>query len=401
MTLVLSATVAALAVHASIHRVSSATGPARVTPKTAPKPVVHPASAVVAAPTARRYGDVSSASARRRLIVDQLRALGVPNDVLALVAMADFDDEWDDRFAACWGDPAKMERVQLEKDMSKDAAMRAALGAAGFRQWDTKTMLWEAMSTPVDVTPAEAESIYALKKNLQQRQFALALAQMNGTMDRAQVIAAVQASYADYNQELKALLGEQRYAKSQQLDDDFMAANLRSEVAGLNPSDAQFQALFTADKQWNKALGALNPGAPNYLDQFKAVNEARDAEYERILGPDAFHHLREGEDAAVVQMKKYENLWGLDEAKIDSVYDTMNGYRKAVGDYQLQVQALQRQGQNVDWGAVNAQLQQMTKQVQQSLQAQVGQESFNRLQRNAVLRWAGPGFRPSYGATPQ
>ena len=348
-----------------------------------------------------RYSDISSASERRRWIVDQLRAMGVPNDVLALVALEDFEAEWDHRFAGCWGDQARMERVQLEKDMSKDAAMRAALGAEGFKQWDTKNMLWEAMSTPVDVRPDEAESIYALKKRLQQRQFELEDAGINGKMDRAQIIAAVQKSYADYNQELKAVMGEERYAKSQQLDDDFTAGNLRYELAKVHPSESQFQQLFNADKQWNQSLAELSPGSPNYLETFNAVNEARDQEYERILGPDVFHNLREQEDTSYIQMKKYADLWGLDDSKIDNVYDTMNGYRKAVGDYQLQVQALQRQGQNVDWAAVNNTLQELAAQTQQTLQNSVGQESLNRLQRNGVLRWAGPGFRPIFGGGSQ
>ncbi len=328
--------------------------------------------------------------------------MGVPNDVLALVALEDFEVEWDRRLEACQGDSAKLERVQLEKDLSKDAVMRAALGEEDFKRWDTKHMLWEAMSTPVDVAPQEAESIYALKKRLQQQQLEFEQALLNGTMDRAQVLAAVQQSYADYNQALKAVLGDERYAKSQQLDDNFVAGNLRYELASVNPTDAQFQALFQADKQWNKTLGQLNPGAPDYLDSFKAANEARDQEYERILGHDAFHDLREHEDTGYVQMKKYADLWELNDAKIDSVYDTMKTYRKAVGDYQAQVQALQRLGQNVNWNAVNDYLQKLAGQTQQALQSSVGAGSFDRLQRNGVLRWAGPGFRPTYGgATPQ
>ena len=64
-----------------------------------------------------------------------------------------------------------MAAVQLEMDMSKDAQMRAALGEAGFKQWDQGKKLWEAMSTKVDVTPAEADALYDLKKKLDQRQY--------------------------------------------------------------------------------------------------------------------------------------------------------------------------------------------------------------------------------------
>ena len=400
LSIFLSVTVAALALHKSAKRTSAPAESQKIAHQSGVGHATPPALASAEAPVQPKYSDLSSAADRRRLIVDRLRALGVPNDVLALVALEDFEVEWDGRFEACGGDSAKLERVQLEKDMSKDAAMRAALGAEGFKQWDTKMMLWEAMSTPVNVTPREAESIYALKKNLQQRQFDLEEARINGTMDRAQVIAAVQQSYADYNQQLKAVLGDGRYAKSQQLDDAFVAGNLRYELASVNPSEMQFQDLFQADKQWNEALTELNPADPNYLEHFKAANDARDQEYARVLGPQAFHDLREHEDTSYIQMKKYENLWGLDEGKINNVYDTMNAYRKAVGDYQVQVRALQSQGQDVDWAAVNSNLQKLTAQTQQSLQSLVGAESFSRLQRNGILRWAGAGFRPTYGTAP-
>ncbi|HWA86571.1 MAG TPA: hypothetical protein VG710_10135 [Opitutus sp.] len=400
----LAATVVVLALHQSANRLpapdSAVTGPGAYAGKAGAGLAAARATTSAKSRTLPNYSGIGSASARRRSIIDQLRAMGVPNEVLALVALEDFESEWDGRFAACWGDPASMERVQLEKDLSQDAAMRAALGEKDFKQWDTKAMLWEAMSTPVDVTPGEAESIYALKKNLQQRQFALEQARIDGTMDRAQVLAAVQKSYADYNQELKAVLGEARYAKSQQLDDDFTAGNLRYELASVNPSDSQFQGLFKADKQWNTALAELDPGSPNYLEQFKAANEAHDQAYAQILGQDAFRNLREQQDTGYIQMKKYENLWGLDDGKIDYVYDTMNQYRKAVGDYQLQVRALQSQGQDVDWSAVNTYLQKLTGQTQQALQNTVGQDSFSSLQRNSVLRWAGAGFRPTYGGAP-
>ena len=395
----LALTVTVLALHQSVRRPSALRSTEPGTNATANAtesgPALRPAPALAA--SLPRYSGIASASERRRWLVDQLRAMGVPNDVLALVALEDFEVEWDRRFEGSRGDQARMERVQLEKDMTKDAAMRAALGAEGFKQWDTKNMLWEAMSTPVDVKPGEAESIYALKKRLQQRQLELADAEINGQMDRAQVIAAVQKSYADYNQELKAVLGDERYAKSQQLDDDFTAGNLRYELAKVNTTESQFQELFKADKQWNQSLAQLSPGSPDYAETFAAINEAHDQEYERILGADSFHNLREQEDTGVIQMKKYADLWGLDATKIDNVYDTMNGYRKAVGDYQLQVQALQRQGQSVDWAAVNNTLQQLAAQTQQTLQSSVGADSLSRLQRNGVLRWAGPGFRPTYG----
>src|SRR5947207_2230750 len=49
-------------------------------------------------PDLPRYVDIPSASDRRRLIIDQLRAMGVPNQMLAQFVQADRDVHWEDYF---------------------------------------------------------------------------------------------------------------------------------------------------------------------------------------------------------------------------------------------------------------------------------------------------------------
>ena len=339
-------------------------------------------------PKLPRYADLKSAADQRRSIVDQLRAMGVPNDVLALVARVDFEVQWDSRFEACQGDGNKLAAVQLEMEKSKDAAMRAALGEEGFKQWDQKTMLWEAMSTKVEVSASEAGAIYDLKKTLQQRQRDLEQARLQGTMDDAQINQASDKAYSEYNQQLKALLGGDRYAKSQQLDDAFVADNLRHELAKANPNDAQFQELFKLEQENKKVRLELDSSSATYAEQIKALDEARDQAYQRVLGTDAFNTLKKEQDPGYSTMKKYETLWGLDDSKIDYVYGTMQQYQKGVEDYKAQVLALQAQGQNVDWAAVDQHLQQLANQTQQTLQNYVGPDSFDKLQRNHVYKFA-------------
>ena len=350
-----------------------------------------------------QYTDVANVSDRRRLIIDQLRAMGVPNDVLALVARVDMEAQWDPRFEQCHGNMDKLAALQLEMDMGKDAEMRAALGEDGFRRWDQKHMLWEAMSTEVDVTSSEAAAIYGFKKKLQQRQNELEQARLKGTMDDAAIDDAYNKALSEYNQQLRAVLGQDRYAKSQQLDEAFAAGNLRHQLAKANPTDPQFKEIFKAEQEWNKARSELDHqfqndmSSPDYLKKLKALNEARDQEYQRALGTDAFDTLRKEQDPSYSQMKKYETLWGLDGNKIDYAYNAMRNYEKSVDDFKTQVMSLQSGGQNVDWTAVGKKLQQLADETQQTLQNQLGQDSFNRLQRNRVFRWASLGYQPSSG----
>jgi len=338
-------------------------------------------------PLTPRYANIASALERRRWIIDQLRAIGVPDDTLALVARVDFDVEWEGRFAACGVDRDKLAAAQLEMDMSKDAEMRAALGEEGFQRWDHKNMLWEAMSTAVAVSPSESDAIYASKKKLQQRELELEQAKVNGTMDDAAINEAEDKAYAEYNQQLKTVLGDERYAKSQQLDDAFAAGNLRYTLNknGVNLDDAQFQELFKAEQNLNKSELKLDPSSPDYLAQLKALNDARDQQYRQLLGVDAYNTFQKEQDPGYSQMKKYETVWGLDDSKVDYVYNAMKSYEKSVQDYQARMSALQAQGQNVDWGGVNKHLQELTDQTGQTLQNYLGQESFDKLQRNHLF----------------
>ena len=313
--------------------------------------------------------------------------MGVPNDVLALVALVDFQAQWDDRLEACGGNRKKLAAVQLAMDLGKDSEMRTALREAGFKLWDQKNMLWEAMSTEVAVTPAETDSIYALKKKLQQRELELEQARVNGTMDDAEIDDAQEKAYSDYNQQLKSVLGDVRYAKSQQLDDAFAAGNLRYTLAkaDVNPGDSQFQQLFNADQQCNKSQLILDPTSPEYAAKVKALRDVRDQEYRQVLGADTFDALQKAQDPGYTQMKKYETLWGLDDDKIDYVYNTMKIYEKAVQDCQAGLAALQAQGQPVDLNAADLKLKQLTDQTGQSIQTYLGDYSFNKLQRNRLF----------------
>lgn len=347
-------------------------------------------------PNFPQYAEIKTPAERRRAMIDQLRALGAPNDLLALVARVDFEVQWESRFAECKGDMDKLAAVQLAMNMNKDAEMRAALGEAGFRQWDQKTMLWEAMSTAVDVSASEGAAIYDSKKKLQQRLFELEQARLKGTMDDAQINEASDQAYSEYYQQMKDVLGDDRYKKSQQLDDDFVAGNLKAQLAQLNPSDSQFQELFKAEQQLNNSRLELDhqfqgdPSSQDYQTQLQALNEARDEAYQQALGINAFHTLQEQQDPGYAQMKKYEDLWGLDDSKINFVYDTLKNYEKGLQEYQGQLMALQLQGQGVDVNTVKSHLQQITDQAQQALQNYLGQDSFNKLQRNRVFQFNQP-----------
>ena len=351
-------------------------------------------------PQSPHYPSMASASDQRRWLVDQLRAMGVPNRVLARIVLADLDWAWNKRGGEVSlksrGDPDTMAAFKLENAKSLDGEMRAALGEAGFREWDQGNMLREANQGKIALSAAETSASYDLWKKLQQRELELKEAKLKGEMDDAEAGDAYDKASSEYNQQMKALLGDERYAKLQQTDDGTGATSLKQDLAKANPSDSQFQDLLKAQQQWNESRSKLDqqfqndPTSAAYADQLKALNDARDQTYQQVLGADAFNTLQKDQDPGYSQMKKYESLWGLDDTQIDSVYGTLKYYNKAVLDYQAQAQALEAQGQQVDWDAVNKNLQQFANQTQQSLQNYVGQGTFNKMQQNGVFTLSPP-----------
>lgn len=395
LNVVLAGAVVALAVH------KSQPAPALSAGEFAAEKVTAETSQVATSqPKSPQYAESASAPDRRRWLVDQLRAAGVPNNVLARVVQSDLEEQWQQRFEESaekgHGDADSMAALQLEHDQGEDADMRAALGDEGYRQWDQGHMLHEANMGKVELTTAESDAIYDLKKKLQQRQWDLAQARLNGDMDEAEVNEATDKSYSEFNQQMKALLGDDRYAKSQGTDSDTAATNLLHDLAKANPTDSQFQNLLKAQEELNKRRSELdkqfqdNPSSAAYADQIKALDAAHDQEYQRVLGTNVFDSLQKDQDIGYSKMKKCETIWGLDDNKVDYVYGSIKYYEKSVEDYQAQARALEAQGQSVDWDGVNKNLQQFANQTQQSLQNYLGQDSFSKMQRNGIFQ-----FNPS------
>jgi hypothetical protein len=352
---------------------------------------------VTSQPRSPRYSEIVSVAGRRLWLVDQLRAAGVPNDVLSRVVLSDIEEQWQKRFEDSaengHGDGDSMAKLQLEHDQSEDAEMRAALGEEGYRQWDQGNMLREANMGKLELSESESNSIYDLKKKLQQRQWDLAQGKLNGEIDDSSFNDAIDNAYSDFNQQMKALLGDERYAKSQGTDAGTAATNLLHDLAKAKPTDSQFQDLLKAQDEMNKRRSELdkqfqdNPTSTAYAEQIKALDAARDEEYQRVLGTNVFDNLQKEQDIGYSRMKKCENIWGLDDNKIDYVYSSIKYYEKSVEDYQAQARALEAKGQSVDWDGVNKNLQQFAKQTQQALQNYLGQDSFSKMQRNGIFQF--------------
>ena len=245
------------------------------------------------------------------------------------------------------------------------------------------------LGSDLPLQPAEADAIYDLKKQLQRRQWELSLARQKGAMDDDAISKANDEAYTDFSQHMKAVLGEARYAEAMRPDDGSSA--LQENLAKVNATSGQFQQLLSAQQQLNERRAALDqefkgdPSSELYAQRLKTLEAQQDEEYRRVLGDGTFDALQKQQDGSYMKMKQFGGVWGLDDAKIDSVYGALKYYQKTMEDYQDQAHLQEAQGQKTDWNAVGRNLQQFTEQTRQSLQASLGEETFNRMQQSGVF----------------
>ncbi len=373
-------------------------------PAAAPAVAAPSGPAVVRSVARPEYPGTATPTARRRWLVDELRGMGVPNKVLARIVIADLDWAWNKRGGEVslqtHGDPDTLALLKLENASSLDSEMKAALGEEGFRQWDHENMLREANRGKIALTPAEIDGSYALWKELQARELELKKARVKGEMDEIGIAEEFGRLVGNFETRLKALLGEERYAQARQLHDPSAAVNLRESLATAQPNEVQFQELLRTQQAWNELRQKLDlqfkddPASSAYAEQLSVLEEAREEEYRRVLGADAFAAVQKEQDPSYGLMRKNAGLWGLDDHKIDSVYGSIKYFEKTVQDYQAQVRARESQGQAVDWSEVSRNLQHFTDQTEQALEHYLGKDSFTKLQRNGVFPFTLQNQRP-------
>ena len=399
-SLLLNVALAAAATALALHRPA----PASSEHKAAPVASGSSASVVSSAPEARvalsPYTEESTPLAeRRRWLVDQLRAMGVPNSTLARIVLSDIEAYWTPRAAETaqktYGNSDTMAALQLEIDTTREAELRAALGEAAFLEWDMANMARETNQGGIRLTPAETETAYVFWKKMQLRELELRGERQSARMDDLGVGMEYEKSLAAFERDMKALLGEERYAQARRTDEGNALADLRTDLAKAAPNTAQLGELLETQRQWNvlqaeiETAFANDPASAEREERLRALDEARELEYKRVLGDAAFEALQKEQHPSYAMMRKYADMWGLDDRKIDSVYGSIRYYEKAIDNYQSEIRAQETGGQNVDWNEVAGNLRKFTDQTREMLKRSLGEDVFVRMEQNGVFHFDG------------
>lgn len=329
--------------------------------------------------------------------IRSLRAAGVSARLLATLVTADFDHRWENRqrelqhrFERGEIDAATLTHAQGDHDQEQDREVRAALGEADFHAWKKDLVLRDLTFAGVALSPAESDQIYAWRASVEAQRRALEAAHRRGEIDDASLADRAAAVAADGQAKINALLGDARLAVLN-LADDGVEVSLRQTTAQLNLPAKEFDEL--ADLQRARValqndLDRANASDPSSSARHLAVDAARDEAYERILGPERFDEWRKSADRRYQVMQHYASALYLSDADIANVYASLQQQEKQARDYQLQALAATERGAPANWAAVQDQIDESKRQTEAALRQSLGEERFEKLQRNHVIVFA-------------
>src|SRR5262245_20974065 len=184
----------------------------------APAPIASPPNPRAISPVTNKI----AAGSDCKHWIESLRAAGIPNRVLVKVVLADFEDRWQKRedelqqkYNRGEVDADAMSALQDEREREEEKELRAALGDDGYKEWDRERTLGSLNLRSIKVSAAETNSIYAMQKDLQRRFQELEQSRRKGDLDEADFAELQSKAQNNFDERLKALLGDDRYAATQ------------------------------------------------------------------------------------------------------------------------------------------------------------------------------------------
>lgn len=342
-------------------------------------------------------GDAGARESELFSEVSRLRAAGIADHTIAQVIEAENSLKWERRIKECQENVARGQAevtalglLEVECEKERDANLREALGDEGFKRWDRRSLLRYTGMDRARLSEQETDAVYHFQKELQVRRRELQEEELKGKIDMSDFSAALDKATEECGRKTKALLGDERYSQATKVDD---AANeLVRQLGSINATEAQIKALVEAQDKCSKERAELDSRIrqepaleATYAEQVAAIERARDQTYEQALGGAGFALLRKQEDVRYGMMKRYASAWGLDAQSIEHVYNMVRTFESSNKAARDRAQALEAQGQRVDWDAVNRATEDAAEQARLSLKNFLGQDRYNKLKRGNII----------------
>lgn len=338
-----------------------------------------------------------SSSTENRQWFARLRDAGVPAKIIARLVIAENEERWhleleslQARYARGEATDDAFASLNRERRRAQEADLKAALGASAYAAWERDQLLGEMKLDRVPLTEAETDRLCALKRELLSQLEKLQETEQMGRIDSADLAELQHQAEDAFAQKTRELLGDERYARIQPETTGSEATRRAFIAAGAN--EQQLEAVLKAQRTWEAQQAALdqksrqNPSSDAACEEeARSLAQARDDNFRTALGDELFATYQKQQDPRYNQMKHYAEAWGIDEANIDYVYTTIKAYEASVQACEAQAYALEGQGKNVDWDALNKNLLQLTEDTQGALQERLGTDRFNRLRRGGLF----------------
>jgi hypothetical protein len=310
---------------------------------------------------------------------------------LIAAIQADFHAKWNERDLELQkqytNGKVEMEDLalfNLDREIALEAALRDALGEDAFREWDRNRKFFDINTGALALTADEANELHPLRTALTDRLRALERAKLKKEIDPATYEERLETAQADYEQELKKLVGFERFNEAR---DSGIPAYLRRELRGLGISETQFAQVQEIEGAFGDGRADLQVAAQQgsidsvKLDQEQeTLTQLKEAQLQQALGEKAYALYRKQQDPRYQTMVDFAPSWRLSAQDIENVFDLLHAHETETRRVKLSAYAA---GTPPD--KIQDQVSTLQTQLNESLLKTLSSEQIANLRRNGVV----------------
>jgi hypothetical protein len=266
-----------------------------------------------------------------------LRQSNIPSHVFIAAIQADFNAKWNPRDSDLQkrytdGEVGieELSLFNLDREIALEATMRDALGEDAFREWDRNRKFADINTVDLALSGDESNALHNVRTARTDRLRALERSMLTKEIDPATYRERCELVQADYEHEVRNLVGFQRYNLAR---DSGIPAYLRRDLRGLGVSDAQLNQIQELEGNFGDGRTDLEVAAQyGSTDSVKldheqaALAQSRDEQLQKILGEEAYALYRKQADARYQTMVDSAANWKLTKQDVENVFQLVQSH---------------------------------------------------------------------------
>jgi hypothetical protein len=351
------------------------------------------------------WGSVESDDYRE--YIENLRAIGCPEETIRDIIIADVNKLYAGRIAALYpsardykfwqtddrsnrSEQRDRERKRREVEEEKRALIKELLGI----DYESEMARWsgrpdeDAWRTGF-LSAEKQQAVQALQEKFREMERA-AVNEMRESRGSPEARAKMTALRAQREAEMAQLLGPQDY-QEYQLRNSWTARNMRDSLGSFSPSEDEFRKIFEARKGFDDQFGFTREGGDEAArEQRRLAQQQLDESLRATLGEDRYHQYQMAQDDRYREIYDFTTRANLPKETAQSIYDIRQTAEK------------QRQeilgNQNLSPDQRTATLAQIADETRNTLKATMTPEAYEQYLRSEGRRWvAGIGSTENRG----